>query len=67
MKRGGTVKGQTIAFDEPFGLPEGQAVEVEVNIVEAVDLEQYGIRSIPLSDYAVTTEMVNECRDQLGA
>ena len=66
MKRKGTVKGQTIEFDEPLGLPEGQAVEVEVSTVEVIDLEQYGIRPIPLSDYVVTTEMVNEWRDELG-
>ena len=66
MKRKGTVKGQTIEFDEPLGLPAGQQVEVEVTPVETVDLEQYGIRPIPLSDYVVTTEMVNEWRDELG-
>lgn len=66
MKRKGVVKGQTIEFDEALGLPEGQAVEVEVSPVEAVDLEQYGIRPIPFSDYVVTTEMVDEWRDKLG-
>ena len=66
MKRKGIVKGHTIEFDEPLGLPEGQAVEVEVSLIEAVDLEKYGIRPLPISDYVVTTEMVNEWRDELG-
>ena len=66
MKRKGTVRGQAIEFDEPLGLPDGQAVEVEVTPVEAVDLEKYGIRPLPISDYVVTTEMVNEWRDELG-
>ncbi len=40
MKRKGVIKGQIIDLDEPLGLPEGQAVEVEVKVsaVEAVDL-----------------------------
>ena len=66
MKRRGTVKGQTIEFDEPIGLPEGQTVEVEVSTVEAVDLEQYGFKPIPASDYVVTNEMVNQWREELG-
>lgn len=66
MKRKGIVKGKTIVLDEPLSLPEGQAVEVEVSPVEAVDLEKYGIRPLPISDYVVTTEMVNEWRDELG-
>lgn len=66
MKLKGIVKGHTIEFDEPLGLPEGQRVEVDVSACEAIDLEQYGIRPIPLSDYVVTTEMVNEWRDELG-
>ena len=53
-------------WTKPLGLPEGQVVEAEVSPVEAVDLEQYGIRPIPFSDYVVTTEMVNEWRDELG-
>ena len=66
MKRKGVVKGQTIIFDEALGLPEGQAVEVEVNPVEAVDLEQYGFKVIPAGGNVVTREMVNKIRDELG-
>ncbi len=66
MKRKGIIKGQTIEFDEPLDLPDGQAVEVEVSTVETVDLEQYGFKLIPISDYVVTNEMVNEIRDELG-
>lgn len=66
MKRKGTVKGQTIEFDEPLGLPEGQAVEVEVSTVDAVDLERYGIRPLPSRGMVVTNEMVNKIRDELG-
>ena len=68
MKRKGVVKGQTIEFDEPLGLPEGQQVEVEVAVskVEPVDLEQYGFKVIPDGGYTVTTEMVNRWRDELG-
>ena len=66
MKRKGILKGQTILLDEPLGLPEGLAVEVEVSPVEAVDLEQYGFKPIPHRGYTVTTEMVNQWRDELG-
>ncbi len=68
MKRKGIVKGQTIAFNEPLGLPEGQQVEVEVTVspAAAVNLEQYGIRPLPVSDYVVTNEMVNKWREELG-
>ena len=68
MKRKGVVKGQTIEFDEPLGLPEGQQVEVEVAVsaVEAVDLEQYGFKVIPAGGNVVTNEMVNKIRDDLG-
>ena len=66
MKRSGTVKGQTIEFDEPLGLPEGQAVEVEVSMVAAVDLERYGIRPLPSRGVIVTNETVNKIRDELG-
>ena len=66
MKRKGTVKGQTIEFDEPLGLPAGQQVEVEVTPVETVDLEQYGFKPLPYRGYTVTTEMVNRWRDELG-
>ena len=66
MKRRGIVKGQTIALDEPLGLPEGQTVEVEILPAEAIDLERYGIRPIPLSDYVVTNEMVNRIRETAG-
>ena len=49
-------------------LPEGQQVEVEVAVsaVEAVDLEQYGFKAIPDRGDTVTTEMVNQWRDELG-
>ena len=68
MKRKGTVKGQTIEFNEPLGLPEGQQVEVEVAVsaVEAVDLEQYGFKVIPAGGNVVTNEMINKIRDDLG-
>ena len=68
MKRKGVVKGQTIEFNEPLGLPEGQQVEVEVKVstVEAVDLEQYGFKVIPAGGNVVTNEMVNKIRDDLG-
>ena len=66
MKRKGVVKGQTIEFAEPLSLPEGQMVEVEVNAVEAVDLEQYGFKVIPAGGNVVTNEMVNKIRDDLG-
>ena len=68
MKRKGVVKGQTIEFDEPLGLPEGQQVEVEVAVsaVELVDLEQYGFKVIPAGGNVVTNEMVNKIRDDLG-
>ena len=67
MKLRGTVKGQTIEFDEPLGLPEGQQVEVEVAVsaVELVDLEQYGFKVIPAGGNVVTNEMVNRIRDDL--
>ena len=66
MKRRGIVKGRTIELDEPLGLPEGQAVEVEVSTVQAVDLEQYGFKTLPSRGVVVTNEMVNEIRDELG-
>ena len=66
MKRRGTVKGQTIEFDEPLGLPEGQQVEVEVSSTRAVDLESYGIRPLPSRGVVVTNETVNNIRDELG-
>ena len=47
MKRKGIVKGQTIEFDEPLGLPEGQAVEIDIQPVEEANLERYGIKPIP--------------------
>lgn len=67
MKLRGTVKGQTIEFDAPLGLPEGQQVEVElvVSAVELVDLEQYGFKVIPAGGNVVTNEMVNKIRDDL--
>ena len=66
MKRKGIVKGQSIEFDEPLGLPEGQAVEVEVSLAKAVDLERYGIRPLPSRGYVVTNEMVRQWREDLG-
>ena len=66
MKLRGTVRGQTIEFDEPLGLPEGQTVEADISAVEEVDLEQYGIRPIPAAGYVVTNEMVNDFREELG-
>ena len=66
MKIRGIVKGQTIVFGELLDLPEGQHVEIEIHPVEVVDLEQYGFKVIPSSDYVVTNEMVNRIRDDLG-
>jgi hypothetical protein len=66
MKLRGIVKGQTIVIDEPLGLKDGQQVDIEIHPLEAVDLEQYGIKSIPPSGYIVTNEMVNKIRDDLG-
>jgi hypothetical protein len=34
MKQRGIVKGQTIVFDEPLGLPEGQVVEVDIYLID---------------------------------
>ena len=48
MRLKGTVKGQTIVFDHPIGLPEGHRVEADVNPIESPpDLEKYGIRPFP--------------------
>ena len=66
MKRKGILKGQTIVLDEPLGLPEGLAVEVEVEVAEDMDLEQYGFKVIPAGGNVVTNEMVNKIRDDLG-
>ena len=66
MKLRGIVKGQTMEFDEPLGLPEGQTVEADISAVEEIDLEQYGIKPIPDGGYVVTNEMVNEFREELG-
>ena len=39
MKTRGIIKGQTIQFDHPIDLPEGQAVEVEIQpVVPVADL-----------------------------
>ena len=67
MKRRGAVRGQTIEFDEPLGLPEGLQVEVEVAVsaVELADLEQYGFKVIPAGGNVVTNEMANRIRDDL--
>ena len=66
MKLRGTVKGQTIEFDEPLGLSEGQTVEADISAIEESDLEQYGIKPIPPGGYVVTNEMVKEFREELG-
>ena len=66
MKRKGVVKGQAVECDEPLDLPEGQTVVIEILPAESIDLERYGIRPLPLSDYVVTSEMVNKWRDDLG-
>ena len=66
MNLKGTVKGQAIEFDEPIGLPEGQRVEADISPVGEVDLERYGIKPTPISDYVVTNEMINKIRDELG-
>ena len=66
MKRKGTVKGRTIEFEEPLGLPEGQMVEVEVRATQAVELERYGIRPLPSRGVVVTNDLVNKIRDGLG-
>ncbi len=66
MKVKGVVKGQTIILDEPLDLPEDQQVEMEIHPIEAVDLEQFGIKTIPPGGYIVTNEMVNKIRDDLG-
>ena len=34
MKRRGIVNGQTIEFDHPLGLPDGQAVELDIRPLE---------------------------------
>ena len=34
MKRRGIIKGQTIEFDHPLGLPDGQAVELDIRPLE---------------------------------
>ena len=66
MKRKGIVKGQTIEFDEPLGLPEGQAVEIDIQPVEEANLERYGIKPIPAGGNPVTNEMVNQLREEMG-
>ncbi len=67
MKLKGTVKGQTIVFDEPIGLPEGRRVEADLEPIEtASDLEQFGIRPFPHRGGVVTNETVNKIRDELG-
>ncbi len=75
MKLKGTVKGQSIVFDEPLGLPEGQSVEAEITRSTDEDearlarremLAKYGITPIPAGGTPVTNEMVNEIREELG-
>ena len=66
MKLRGMVKGQTMEFDEPLGLPEGQTAGADISAVEEVDLERYGIRPIPAAGCVVTNEMVNDLREELG-
>ena len=66
MKLRGKVKGQSIVFDEPLDLPEGQAVEAEINPVQNNILEQYGFKPIPAGGNVVTNDLVNEIREELG-
>ena len=65
MKLRGIVKGQTIEFGEPLGLPEGQAVEADVRAVEAANLEQYGFNPIPAGGNPVTNDIVNKLREEM--
>ena len=68
MKRKGVVKGQTIQFHEPLDRPEGQQVEVvvEISAIEPVELEQYGIPPLLSRGVVVTNDMVNKILDELG-
>lgn len=40
MKLRGKVKGQTILFDKPLDLPEGQSVEVDICAIEVSEIEE---------------------------
>ena len=40
MKLRGKVKGQTIVFDEPVDLPEGQTVEADICAIEVSEIEE---------------------------
>jgi hypothetical protein len=41
-------------------------VEAAAKAAQRADLERYGIKPTPSSDYVVTNEMVNNIRDELG-
>ena len=66
MKVRGKVKGQSIVFDEPLDLLDGQAVEAEIHPVLRNILEQYGFRPIPKGGSVVTNDLVNEIGEELG-
>lgn len=65
MKRRGVVKGHTIEFYEPLGLPESHCVEVEIHPVEEYALERYGFKPIPAGGNPVTNELISELREEL--
>ena len=66
MKMRGKVMGQTIVFDKPLDLEDGQMVEVEISPIKNESLEKYGIKPIPSRGNVVTNEIVNEIREELG-
>ena len=66
MKLRGKVMGQTIVFDKPLDLEDGQMVEVEISPMKNESLEKYGIKPIPSRGNVVTNEIVNEIREELG-
>lgn len=49
-----------------MSLGESDRAEADIKAIEETDLERYGIKPFPLSDYVVTNEMVNKIRDELG-
>ena len=50
-----------------MSLGKANRVEADTEWIErAADLERYGIRPFPPSDYVVTNEMVNKMREELG-
>ena len=67
MKVRGIVKGKTIELDENLDLEDGEAVEVEIRVIEKSPLEKYGFKPIiPAGGRPVTNELVNEIREELG-